>query len=125
MVAVFTFCFGYSFLQNRPVVSVIGELLGWTVFIALITLLVSWLIAVPLGIYTAFNRHSLGAQVVGLLGYLGLAIPDFLAALLIVAVVLRLGGTNSISPPPLTENSSTTRVAKTSTQSTASTTCIS
>ncbi|MGY2896584.1 ABC transporter permease [Deinococcus sp. UYEF24] len=88
------FDFGYSFLQNRPVVTVIGELLGWTVFIALVTLLVSWLIAVPLGIYTAFNRHSFGAQLVGLLGYLGLAIPDFLAALLIVAVVLRLGGTN-------------------------------
>ena len=88
------FDFGYSFLQNRPVVTVIGELLGWTVFIALITLLVSWLIAVPLGIYTAFNRHSFGAQLVGFLGYLGLAIPDFLAALLIVAVVLRLGGTN-------------------------------
>ena len=88
------FDFGYSFLQNRPVVTVIGELVGWTVFIALITLLVSWLIAVPLGIYTAFNRHSFGSQLVGFLGYLGLAIPDFLAALLIVAVVLRLGGTN-------------------------------
>ena len=88
------FDFGYSFLQNRPVVTVIGELIGWTVFIALITLLVSWLIAVPLGIYTAFNRHSFGSQLVGFLGYLGLAIPDFLAALLIVAVVLRLGGTN-------------------------------
>jgi peptide/nickel transport system permease protein len=86
--------FGYSFLQNRPVVSVIGELLGWTVFIALITLLVSWLIAVPLGIYTAFNRHSVLSQVLGVLGYIGLAIPDFLAALLIVALVLRLGGTN-------------------------------
>jgi peptide/nickel transport system permease protein len=86
--------FGYSFLQNRPVVSVIGELLGWTVFIALITLLVSWLIAVPLGIYTAFNRHSVASQILGVLGYVGLAIPDFLAALLIVALVLRLGGTN-------------------------------
>ncbi|GGJ70349.1 ABC transporter permease [Deinococcus aquiradiocola] len=86
--------FGYSFLQNRPVVTVIGELLGWTVFIALLTLLVSWLIAVPLGIYTAFNRHTLTAQIVSVLGYLGLAIPDFLAALLLVALVLRLGGTN-------------------------------
>ena len=88
------FDFGYSFLQNRPVVTVIGELIGWTVFIALTTLLVSWLIAVPLGIYTAFNRHSAASQVIGFLGYLGLAIPDFLAALLIVALVLRLGGSN-------------------------------
>ena len=88
------FDFGYSFLQNRPVVTVIGELIGWTVFIALTTLLVSWLIAVPLGIYTAFNRHSAASQAIGFLGYLGLAIPDFLAALLIVALVLRLGGSN-------------------------------
>ena len=88
------FDFGYSFLQNRPVVTVIGELIGWTVFIALTTLLFSWLIAVPLGIYTAFNRHSAASQAIGFLGYLGLAIPDFLAALLIVALVLRLGGSN-------------------------------
>ncbi|ULH14205.1 ABC transporter permease (plasmid) [Deinococcus sp. KNUC1210] len=88
------FDFGYSFLQNRPVVTVIGELLGWTVFIAFFTLVFSWLVAIPLGIYTAFNRHSVGSQIIGFLGYLGLAIPDFLAALLIVALVLRLGGTN-------------------------------
>ena len=44
--------------------TVIGELIGWTVFIALTTLLVSWLIAVPLGIYTAFNRHSAASQVI-------------------------------------------------------------
>ena len=55
------FDFGYSFLQNRPVVSVIGDLLGWTVFISLITLLFSWIVAVPLGLYTAFNRHGVAA----------------------------------------------------------------
>ncbi|GAA5512814.1 nickel transport system permease protein NikB [Deinococcus carri] len=86
--------FGYSFLQNRPVVSVIGDLLGWTVFLSLITLLFSWLVAVPLGLYTAFNRHGLAAGVANFLGYVGLAIPDFLAALLLVALVLQLGGTN-------------------------------
>lgn len=88
------FDFGYSFFQNRPVTSVIGELLGWTVLISGLTLLVSWLVAVPLGIYTAFNRNGLGAQIANFLGYVGLAIPDFLASLLLVALVLRLGGTN-------------------------------
>ncbi|EYB69195.1 binding-protein-dependent transport systems inner membrane component [Deinococcus phoenicis] len=86
--------FGYSFLQNRPVVSVIGDLLGWTVFLSLITLLFSWLVAVPLGLYTAFNRHGWPASIANFLGYVGLAIPDFLAALLLVALVLQLGGTN-------------------------------
>ncbi|WP_019008434.1 ABC transporter permease [Deinococcus aquatilis] len=88
------FDFGYSFFQNRPVTSVIGELLGWTVLISGLTLLVSWLVAVPLGIYTAFNRNGLGAQIANFLGYVGLAIPDFLASLLLVALVLSLGGTN-------------------------------
>lgn len=88
------FDFGYSFLQNRPVVSVIGDLLGWTVFISLITLLFTWIIAVPLGLYTAFNRHGFAASVANFLGYVGLAIPDFLAALLLVALVLQFGGTN-------------------------------
>ncbi|UQN09911.1 ABC transporter permease [Deinococcus sp. QL22] len=88
------FDFGYSFFQNRPVTSVIGELLGWTVLISGLTLLVSWLIAVPLGIYTAFNRNGFGAQVANFFGYIGLAIPDFLASLLLVALVLSLGGTN-------------------------------
>lgn len=86
--------FGYSFLQNRPVVSVIGELLGWTVFLSFVTLLFSWVVAVPLGLYTAFNRHGFAAGVANVLGYVGLAIPDFLAALLLVALVLQLGGTN-------------------------------
>ena len=84
--------FGYSFLNQRPVLSLIGERLGWTVFIAAVTLLVSWLIAVPLGIYTALNRHGWVAGVANFLGYIGLAVPDFLAALLLVAWVLALGG---------------------------------
>ncbi|THF71765.1 ABC transporter permease [Deinococcus sp. Arct2-2] len=88
------FDFGYSFFQNRPVTSVIGELLGWTVLISGLTLLVSWLVAVPLGIYTAFNRNGLGAQIANFFGYIGLAVPDFLASLLLVAFVLSLGGTN-------------------------------
>ena len=86
--------FGFSFLNNRPVISLIGERLGWTVFIAALTLLVSWLIAVPLGIYTAIHRHGPASNLVTLFGYLGIAIPDFLAALLLVALVLSYGGTN-------------------------------
>ncbi len=84
--------FGYSFLNQRPVLSLIGERMGWTVFIAAVTLLISWLIAVPLGIYTALNRNGWAAGVANFVGYIGLAVPDFLAALLLVALVLSLGG---------------------------------
>ncbi|WP_161880816.1 ABC transporter permease [Deinococcus alpinitundrae] len=86
--------FGFSFASNAPVITQIGERLGWTVFVALLTLLLSWLVAVPLGIYTAFNRNGLAASVANFLGYVGLAIPDFLVALLLVSLTLRLGSSN-------------------------------
>ncbi|CAN5907619.1 ABC transporter permease [soil metagenome] len=85
--------FGYSFFANRPVVTMIGERLVWTVVIASITMLFSWLIAVPLGIYTAVHRNGFTDAVASFVGYIGLAIPDFLAALLLVALVLNSGGT--------------------------------
>ena len=85
--------FGYSFFANRPVVTMIGERLVWTIVIASLTMLFSWLIAVPLGIYTAVNRNGFTDAVASFIGYIGLAIPDFLAALLLVALVLNAGGT--------------------------------
>ena len=85
--------FGYSFFANRPVVTMIGERLVWTVVIASLTMLFSWLIAVPLGIYTAVHRNGFTDAVASFVGYIGLAIPDFLAALLLVALVLNYGGT--------------------------------
>lgn len=84
--------FGYSFLSNRPVASLIGERLGWTVLIASVTMLFSWLIAIPLGIYTAVRRNGFTDALASFIGYIGLAVPDFLIALILVAVILNLGG---------------------------------
>ena len=86
--------FGFSFANGRPVSSLIWERLGWTVFLAMLTLVVSWAIAIPLGIYTAINRYGPAATVANFLGYVSLATPDFLVALLLIALVLNLGGTN-------------------------------
>ncbi|MER3555016.1 MAG: ABC transporter permease [Meiothermus sp.] len=86
--------FGYSFLNNRPVSSLIWERMGWTVVLAVLTILATWLVAIPLGIYTAINRHSLAANVANFIGYFGIATPDFLVALLLIALVLNTGGTN-------------------------------
>lgn len=85
--------FGYSFFANRPVVSMIGELLGWTLVVAGLTMLFSWLVAIPLGIYTAVNRNGFTDAVASFVGYIGLAVPDFLVALLLIALVLNTGGT--------------------------------
>ena len=94
--------FGYSFFANRPVSSLIGERLVWTVIVAGVTMLFSWLIAIPLGIYTAVHRNGFTDALASFIGYIGLAVPDFLVALLLVALVLNLGGTQVgglFSPP--------------------------
>ena len=86
--------FGYSFLNGRPVGSLIWERVGWTVFLALLTIAGTWLIAIPLGIYTALRPRGPAATLVNLISYLGQAMPDFLLALLLIALVLSRGGTN-------------------------------
>lgn len=86
--------FGYSFLNGRPVESLIWERVGWTVFLALLTIAGTWLVAIPLGIYTALRPRGAAATTVNLVSYLGQAMPDFLLALLLIALVLSRGGTN-------------------------------
>ncbi len=86
--------FGFSFVNTRPVASMIWERLGWTVFLALLTLIVSWVIAIPLGIYTAVHRYSPLSVLANFFGYISLATPDFLVALLLISLVLHNGGTN-------------------------------
>jgi peptide/nickel transport system permease protein len=86
--------FGYSFLNNRPVVSLIGERLLWTIEVAGIALIFSWMIAVPLGILTAVRKNGVTDAVASFLGYIGLAVPDFLMGLLLFSLILSWGGTN-------------------------------
>ena len=86
--------FGFSFLNGRPVAGLIWERLGWTVFLALLTIACTWLIAIPLGIYTALRPRGLVATAANLVSYLGQGMPDFLLALLLVALVLSVGGAN-------------------------------
>ena len=84
---------GYSFYSNRPVVRVVGEAFGWTVLLGVITLLFTWIVAIPLGIITALRRNGITDFLASFIGYIGLATPDFLLALLLVALVLQSGGT--------------------------------
>lgn len=93
---------GYSFLNGRPVGGLIWERVGWTAFLAVLTIACTWIVAIPLGIYTALRPRGAAATAVNLVSYAGGAVPDFLLALLLVAVVLSRGGTNVgglFSPP--------------------------
>lgn len=73
--------FGYSFQWNRPVADLIWERMGSTLAISLASLIFVWAVSLPIGIYSAMRRHSAGDYVFTFLGFLGLAIPNFILAL--------------------------------------------
>lgn len=73
--------FGQSFEYNRPVGELIWDRLPLTVLLGIATLLVSWAIALPAGIYSAVRRYSPGDYVINGLTFVGMAVPGFLVAL--------------------------------------------
>jgi peptide/nickel transport system permease protein len=66
--------------------------LGFTVLISASALLMTWAIAFPIGIYSAVRKYSPGDYAFTLLGFLGLAIPDFLLALVMMYIAFRYFG---------------------------------
>lgn len=78
------FDFGYSFEQAKDVWSVVGPLLPMTVTVSLITMLFTYLVGIPLGIYSAVKQYSVGDYVLTTIGFLGMAVPNFLFAILIM-----------------------------------------
>jgi len=81
--------FGHSFELRRPVGELIGDRLMLTVVLSLSTLLFTWAVAVPVGIYSATAQYSLSDYAVTFLGFVGLAVPNFLLALILMFVGYR------------------------------------
>jgi peptide/nickel transport system permease protein len=84
--------FGYSFEWRRPVAQLLWDRLGFTFIISLASLLLTWMIAFPIGIYSAVRQYSIGDYVFTFLSFLGLAIPDFLAALVLMWIAFAVFG---------------------------------
>ena len=76
--------FGWSMEWNRPVWDLLWERLALTFVLSLATLLFTWLIAFPIGIFSAVRQYSIGDYIATFLGFLGLATPDFLFALVLM-----------------------------------------
>lgn len=83
---VLRFDFGPSFAFDTSVNQLIGERLGLTLVLLFATLLVTYLIAIPVGIYAAVNRHSTLDHALTVFSYLGFALPNFLIALVLLYV---------------------------------------
>jgi peptide/nickel transport system permease protein len=77
---------GYSFEYDRPVSAIIGERLFLTFVVSFGAILFTWLVAFPIGIYSATHQYSWGDHGLTLLGFLGLATPNFLLALVLMFV---------------------------------------
>jgi peptide/nickel transport system permease protein len=76
--------FGQSLEWNRPVADVIGDRLPLTMVVSLAAIAFTWAMALPIGIYSAVRRYSVGDYVLTFVGFLGLAIPNFLLALVLM-----------------------------------------
>jgi peptide/nickel transport system permease protein len=78
--------FGYSFLWKRPVSELIGDRLALTLVLSLISLGVMWMIAIPIGIYSATHQYSFGDNLLTFFSFLGLSLPDFMLGLIYLSV---------------------------------------
>jgi peptide/nickel transport system permease protein len=75
---------GMSFDWNRPVKDLVFERVGLTALISLLSTLFIWVVALPIGIYSATRQYSAGDYVFTFVGFVGVGIPDFLLALVIL-----------------------------------------
>jgi peptide/nickel transport system permease protein len=77
---------GYSFEYDRPVTAIIGERLALTIVVSAGAILFTWVVAFPIGVYSATHKYSWADHGLTLLGFLGLATPNFLLALIVMFV---------------------------------------
>ncbi len=74
--------FGYSFVYKRAVVELVTERMPMTAALSLASFLFVWAVALPIGIYSAVRQYSLADYFFTFLGFIGLAVPSFLLALI-------------------------------------------
>ena len=75
---------GYSFEHELPVSEVIGDRITLTIILALAATIFTYVLSFPIGVYTAVNQYSVGDYVFSFVGFIGLATPNFLLALILL-----------------------------------------
>lgn len=84
--------FGQSFTWGRPVNQLIWDRIGFTMLITFATTVFIWAVALPIGIYSATHQYSVGDYIATFFGFLGLATPNFLLALVFMYLAVQLFG---------------------------------
>lgn len=75
---------GYSFEFNLPVNAVVGDRLWLTALVSFATIVFTWVVAFPIGVYSATHQYSAADHSLTFIGFLGLATPNFLLALVLL-----------------------------------------
>lgn len=78
--------FGMSFEWRQPVSDLVWERMGLTMTLSFATLLFTWAVAFPIGVYSAVRKYSIGDYVATTIGFIGLATPNFLLALILMYI---------------------------------------
>lgn len=76
--------FGWSFRWQRPVSELIWDQIGFTLLLSVSTLLFAWAVSFPIGVLSAVKQYSIADYVFTFIGFIGLAIPNFLLALVLM-----------------------------------------
>jgi peptide/nickel transport system permease protein len=84
--------FGMALAWNKPVKEIIGDRLALTMVVSVAALLLTWIIALPIGIYSAVRQYSIGDYLFTLVGFVGIAVPNFMLALILMYLGFKLFG---------------------------------
>ena len=77
---------GRSMQDKQPINNIVGDRITLTVIVSLITILMTWAIALPIGIYSAVRQYSITDYVLTFIGFIGMCVPSFLLALVLIAL---------------------------------------
>ena len=76
--------FGMALEYTRPVSEVIGDRLWLTMVVSVGAIVFTWIVALPIGIYSAVRQYSVGDYIATFVGFIGLAVPSFMLALILM-----------------------------------------
>jgi peptide/nickel transport system permease protein len=85
---------GQSMEWRKPVKDLIWERMGLTVFLSLIAILVSWFVAIPVGVFSATHQYSIPDYAFSALSFIGAGLPGFMVALVVMWIAMRQFGLN-------------------------------
>jgi peptide/nickel transport system permease protein len=86
--------FGMALEWKRPVVEVIGDRLWMTMVVSVAAIIITWVLALPSGIYSAVRQYSVGDYLATFVGFIGLAVPSFMLALVLMYLGFKLFNAN-------------------------------